>query len=43
VLSTIDEVVECGPAYRWTVNHVVSVRDVVEPFRTEMRTLGAGA
>lgn len=43
VLSTIDEVVECGPTYRWTVNHVVSVPDVLEPFRTEMRTLGAAA
>jgi hypothetical protein len=43
VLSTIDEVVECGPAYRWTVNHVVSVPDVLEPFRTEKRTLGATA
>jgi hypothetical protein len=41
IASTIDEFVECGPAYRWTVNHVVAVEDVAAPFRTEIRALGA--
>lgn len=41
IASMIDEFVECGPAYRWTVNHVVAVPDLLEPFRTELRDLGA--
>lgn len=40
IASTIDEFLECGPAYRWTVNHVVAVPDLVAPFRTERRALG---
>jgi hypothetical protein len=42
ILSMIDEFVECGRSYRWTVNHVIDVADAAAPFRTEMRTLGGG-
>jgi Acyclic terpene utilisation family protein AtuA len=41
IASMIDEFVECGPAYRWTVNHVVPVDDLLAPFPTEVRLLGA--
>jgi hypothetical protein len=41
IVSMIDEFVECGRSYRWTVNHVIGVADAAAPFRTEMRTLGA--
>src|SRR5262249_23748102 len=40
ITSPIDEYWEVGPSYRWTVNHVVPVPDLVEPFRLELRTLG---
>ena len=40
ITSTIDEVLEAGPTYRWTVNHVVPVPDLLQPFRLELRTLG---
>jgi hypothetical protein len=42
IASMIDEHLECGPAYRWTVNHVVAVDDLLSPFRSELRDLGAG-
>jgi hypothetical protein len=41
VLSMIDEFVECGHSYRWTVNHLLDVDDTAEPFRIELRRLGA--
>ncbi len=41
IASMIDEFLECGPAYRWTVNHVVGVPDLMQPFRTDLRDLGA--
>ena len=41
IVSTIDEFLEAGPTYRWTVNHIVPVPDLLEPFRLELRTLGA--
>ena len=40
ILSMIDEFVECGPSYRWTLNHVIDVADAAAPFRIEIRTLG---
>ncbi len=40
VLSMIDEFLECGASYRWTVNHLFSVDDTAAPFRVEMRRLG---
>ena len=40
ILSMIDEFVECGRSYRWTVNHVIAIADAAAPFRIEMRTLG---
>jgi hypothetical protein len=43
IMSLIDEFLEAGPSYRWTVNHVVGVPDVAEPFRIEHRTLGAAS
>ena len=43
IASLIDEYLEAGPSYRWTVNHIVPVPDLVEPFRLELRTLGGGA
>jgi hypothetical protein len=43
ILSMIDEFLEAGPTYRWTLNHIVPVPDLVEPFRTEFRLLGADA
>jgi hypothetical protein len=43
IASTIDEYLEAGPAYRWTVNHVVGVPDLETPFRTELRDLGTAA
>jgi hypothetical protein len=43
IASTIDELLECGPAYRWTVNHVLDVPDAAAPFRVEHRELGAAA
>jgi hypothetical protein len=41
VLSMIDEFLECGRSYRWTVNHLFEVDDTAAPFRIEMRRLGA--
>lgn len=41
IVSMIDEFVECGRSYRWTVNHVIGVVDASAPFRTETRRLGA--
>ena len=43
IMSLIDEFLEAGPSFRWTVNHVVGVPDLVEPFRIENRTLGAAS
>lgn len=43
IASTIDEYLEAGPTYRWTVNHVVDVPDLEAPFRTELRELGTPA
>jgi hypothetical protein len=40
IVSMIDEYVECGRSYRWTVNHVIPVPDTAAPFRIEMHTLG---
>jgi hypothetical protein len=40
VLSMIDEFLECGRSYRWTVNHLFEVEDTAAPFRIEMRRLG---
>jgi len=31
-----DEVLPARPAYRWTLNHVVEVRDPLELFRIEI-------
>ena len=42
IASLIDEYLEAGPSYRWTVNHIVPVPDLVEPFRLEFRALGGG-
>jgi acyclic terpene utilization AtuA family protein len=41
IISTMDEYLEAGAAYRWTVNHVLPVPDLVQPFRRELRTVGA--
>lgn len=43
IMSLIDEFLEAGASYRWTVNHVVPVPDLVAPFRIVQRVLGAGA
>jgi hypothetical protein len=40
IVSTIDEYLEAGRSYRWTVNHVLPVPDLVRPFRREFRLLG---
>jgi hypothetical protein len=40
VTALPDEFWEAGPAYRWTVNHVVPVDDALAPFRLELRELG---
>jgi hypothetical protein len=42
IASMLDELLSCGPTYRWTVNHVVEVPDLLEPFRLEHHELGAG-
>jgi len=42
IASLIDEYLEAGPSFRWTVNHIVPVSDLVEPFRLEFRVLGGG-
>jgi hypothetical protein len=40
IIASVDEYLEAGPAYRWTVNHVVPAPDPVAPFRRETRVLG---
>lgn len=41
VTAMLDEVWLGGPAYRWTVHHLVAVDDPAEPFRVELRRLGS--
>jgi hypothetical protein len=41
IASMIDEFLQAGPSYRWTINHLVAVPDLLEPFRIEFRHLGA--
>jgi len=40
IVSMIDEFLEAGRSYRWTVNHLVTVSSLVEPFVVELRELG---
>jgi hypothetical protein len=39
----LDEVLHASPAYRWTLNHTVAVRDPMELFPTHMTTAGIHA
>lgn len=40
VTAMIDERWDSGPAYRWTVNHLVAVDDLLEPFPIQWTELG---
>jgi len=41
VAFVLDEVMQASPAYRWTVNHVMPVRDGLELFPLHMTTVGS--
>jgi hypothetical protein len=43
VAFVLDEVLQATPAYRWTLNHTVKVRDAMELFPTHMTEAGVEA
>jgi hypothetical protein len=40
VAFAFDEVLPASPAYRWTLNHTVTVADGLELFPTHLATVG---